>query len=71
MSARSNTPAKGKLVWYKSPEYLTSSTASSWDAEDGLHKLAGHALLFFLMARLGTIHRVRREAKLSMETLHG
>ena len=43
-------------MWYVLPDYLTTGTAVAWAAEDGLHTLAGHALLQMTKKRIGKIH---------------
>ena len=44
-AARLSLHRKSKLLWYALPDYLATGTADAWAAEDGLHALAGHALL--------------------------
>ena len=55
-AARAGTHGKAKLLWYRQPDYLTTGTAATWAAEDGLHALAGHALLQMSKARINKIY---------------
>ena len=54
--ARSSSHKKAKLLWYVLPDCLTTGTSVAWEAEDGLHALAGHAPLKISKGRIGKIH---------------
>lgn len=44
-AARATKPFKGKLVWQKPADHITSNDLKRWAADNGLPELSPHALL--------------------------